>query len=449
MAECSQISDETNENENTHKHQEIHLEDAESMNPDDESNSHTEMKKPMSPEQEYKASIQMKKSKKKALLELRCRVEDAIIGNYMLGKPRGKVPESKKTQENLHDISLWGVPLLPSKGHEGTDIILLKFLKARDFKVSEAFNMLRRTLIWRREFKTEGILEENFGPELENVVYINSTDKEGHPLCYNVCGAFKDRDFYKKTFGSEAKCEEFLRWRVQSMEKVIQNLNFTAGGVDSMVQILDLKNSPRPSNKELRLVTKKAITLLQDNYPELIFRHIVINVPFWYYASHTLISKFISQRTKSKFILARPSGVADTLLKFIAPENLPVQYGGLKRENDIEFSPADKALELIVKAGTIESIEIPATEAGVTVVWDMTIVGWDVNYKEEFIPEDEGSYKILLEKDKKMGQSMRNSFYISEPGKIVITIENGTYKRKRVLYRFRSKPTVPMYVYFK
>ncbi|RVX19081.1 Patellin-4 [Vitis vinifera] len=416
MAECSQISDETNENENTHKHQEIHLEDAESMNPDDESNSHTEMKKPMSPEQE---------------------VEDAIIGNYMLGKPRGKVPESKKTQENLHDISLWGVPLLPSKGHEGTDIILLKFLKARDFKVSEAFNMLRRTLIWRREFKTEGILEENFGPELENVVYINSTDKEGHPLCYNVCGAFKDRDFYKKTFGSEAKCEEFLRWRVQSMEKVIQNLNFTAGGVDSMVQILDLKNSPRPSNKELRLVTKKAITLLQDNYPELIFRHPYANF------------QFISQRTKSKFILARPSGVADTLLKFIAPENLPVQYGGLKRENDIEFSPADKALELIVKAGTIESIEIPATEAGVTVVWDMTIVGWDVNYKEEFIPEDEGSYKILLEKYKKMGQSMRNSFYISEPGKIVITIENGTYKRKRVLYRFRSKPTVPMYVYFK
>lgn len=83
-----------------------------------------------------------------------------------------------------------------------------------------------------------------------------------------------------------------------------------------------------------------------------------------------------------------------------------------------------------------------------TVVWDMTVVGWDVSYKEEFIPEDEGSYKILLEKGQKMGGSVRNSFYINEPGKIAITVGNATYKRKRVLYRFRSKPTVPMYVFF-
>ena len=83
-----------------------------------------------------------------------------------------------------------------------------------------------------------------------------------------------------------------------------------------------------------------------------------------------------------------------------------------------------------------------------TVVWDITVVGWDVTYKEEFIPEDEGSYEILLEKGKKMGESVRNSFYINEPGKILITVGNATYKRKRIFYRFRSKPTVPMYVYF-
>ena len=286
MAESSQISEETKDDENSHKQQElIHHGRAESMDMDTDgddgsrSNFPTEMKKPMRPEEQFIASIQMKKSRRKALTELRSRVEDAVLGNYILmdGKPH----ESKKMQENENldqDISLWGVPLLPSKGHEGTDIILLKFLKARDFKVSEAFNMLRRTLIWRREFKTDGILDENFGPELENVVYIKGTDKEGHPLCYNVCGAFKDREFWRKTFGSEDKREEFIRWRVQSMERVIQNLSFKGegggGGVDSMVQIMDLKNSPRPSNKELRLVTKKAVTLLQDNYPELIFRHV-------------------------------------------------------------------------------------------------------------------------------------------------------------------------------
>ena len=76
----------------------------------------------------------------------------------------------------------------------------------------------------------------------------------------------------------------------------------------------------------------------------------------------------------------------------------------------------------------------------------MTIVGWDVSYKEEFFPDDEGSYKVLLqqEKEKKGGESVRNSFYISEPGKIVITIDNFMLKKKKVLYRYKTKPTFPM-----
>lgn len=78
-------------------------------------------------------------------------------------------------------------------------------------------------------------------------------------------------------------------------------------------------------------------------------------------------------------------------------------------------------------------------------VWELTVVGWDVSYKEEFVPDDECSYKILLQNKKRLGQCVRNSFYANEPGKIVITIENWTFKNKRVLYRSKSKLTVPVY----
>ncbi|OMO73662.1 hypothetical protein COLO4_26950 [Corchorus olitorius] len=50
---------------------------------------------------------------------------------------------------------------MPSKRHEGTDIVLAKFLKAKDYKVHEALEMLRNTLKWRNEFK------ENLGPDVE------------------------------------------------------------------------------------------------------------------------------------------------------------------------------------------------------------------------------------------------------------------------------------------
>lgn len=84
-------------------------------------------------------------------------------------------------------------------------------------------------------------------------------------------------------------------------------------------------------------------------------------------------------------------------------------------------------------------------QPGVTVVWDLTVVGWEVDYKEEFIPDDEGSYKILIQKERNLEECIRNSFYISEPGKLVLTITNKTYKKKRVLYRSKSKPTIPLY----
>lgn len=50
-------------------------------------------------------------------------------------------------------------------------------------------------------------------------------------------------------------------------------------------------------------------------------------------------------------------------IRYIPVEEIPAHYGGFKRENDDEFSGKDGAAsELIVKAGSTETIEIPALE---------------------------------------------------------------------------------------
>ena len=108
---------------------------------------------------------------------------------------------------------------------------------------------------------------------------------------------------------------------------------------------------------------------------------------------NALLSPFLTQRTRKKFVFARPSKVTETLLKYISVEEIPVQYGGLKREEDTEFSVEDGGVsEIVFKAGSTTTIEIPAPEqVGSTLVWDLTVMGWEVNYKEEFVPADEGS----------------------------------------------------------
>lgn len=343
----------------------------------------------------------------------------------------------------VEDIYLWGVPILHTHGDERTDVILLKFLRARDFKVSEAFTMLKNTILWRKRFGADSILEEDFGTELDVVAYMHGYDKEGHPVCYNVYGVFQDKETYQKSFGDAEKCDRFLRWRIQLLEKGIQQLSFKPGGINSMVQITDLKNSPGPGKKNLRQATQKALDIFQDNYPEFVARKIFVNVPWWYAVMSAMISPFLTQRTKSKFVVARPARVTETLFKYISPEYVPVQYGGLSRENDAEFSAADGGIsELFIKPGTKQIIEIPITEAGSSLVWDIIVVGWEVTYSEEFVPNTEGGYTVIIQKAKKMAtdeEPVRNSFKISEAGKVILTINNTSSKKKRIVYRTKVK----------
>ncbi|XP_015694283.2 patellin-4 [Oryza brachyantha] len=346
------------------------------------------------------------------------------------------------------DIALWGVPLLPSKGDDATDVVLLKFLRARDFKAGAAFDMLRKTLLWRRDWKgfaaTDDVdVAEELPAELADACYLDGADREGHPVCYNAPGVFADDAVYKKALGTEEGKARFLRWRVRAMESHVAKLDFKPGGVASLLQVTDLKNSPGPAKKDLRVAMKQVLELFQDNYPELVARNILINVPFWYYAFSTLLYPFMTQRTKSKFVIARPSKVTETLLKYISIEAIPVKYGGLKRDDDTEFSSEDSEVtELIVKASSTETIEIEATEGDTTLTWDLTVLGWEVNYKEEFVPSDEGSYTVIVRKGKKMGSSeaaVRNSFRAGEPGKVVLTVENLTLRKKKVLFRHKAR----------
>ncbi|CAN4081992.1 unnamed protein product [Withania somnifera] len=373
------------------------------------------MEKSSSYREESNFLSDLKENENKALNELKSKVEEAILGNTLFkkeeittkkseGDAKSKVEdnnvdcqqgggEERKDEENPdtnggkieekegdldvvdEEISLWGVPLLPSKADERTNGL---------HKVNESFEMLKKTLQWRKDFKIQSILEEDLGSDLAPAAYMSGMDIQGHPICYNIFGVSDEEELYNKSFGMEEKRNLFLRWRVQLMENGIQQLDFKAGGVSSLLQINDLKNSPGPSKKEVRVATKQVVDLLQDNYPEFVAKNIFINVPFWYYAIHSLLSPFLTQRTKSKFVFARPAKVESTF------------------------------------------------------IWDVTIVGGEVSYKEEFVPEDETSYTIIIQMDKKVSWTIRNSFKNTEAGKVVLTIKNSSSKKKKVFYRHKS-----------
>ncbi|XP_042473128.1 patellin-3-like [Zingiber officinale] len=350
---------------------------------------------------------------------------------------KAATPPTASTAPAPEKVAIWGVPLL---GDERSDTVLLKFLRARDFKVKEAMAMLKNAVLWRKEFDIEALLEEDLGvPELEKVVFMHGVDKEGHPVCYNVYGEFQNKDLYAAAFADEKKRKRFLRWRIQYLEKGIRNsLDFNPEGVSTMVQVTDLKNSIGLAKKELR----QALDLLQDNYPEFAAKQVFINVPWWYLAFNRMISPFFTQRTKSKFVFAGPSKSAKTLIKCIAPEQIPVQFGGLSKENDPDFSIADAVTEVTIKPSTKHVIEIPVIEPHL-LVWELRVLGSDVTYGAEFVPNADDGYTVIVQKSWKLISTdepvVKDSFKIGEAGKVVLTLDNSTSRKKKLLYRYKIK----------
>lgn len=72
------------------------------------------------------------------------------------------------------------------------------------------------------------------------------------------------------------------------------------------------------------------------------------------------------------------------------------------------------------------------------------MVGWEVSYGAEFVPNAENGYTIIVQKSTKMSPTdepvVSNSFKVTELGKILLKIDNPTPKKKRLLYRFKIEP---------
>lgn len=77
------------------------------------------------------------------------------------------------------------------------------------------------------------------------------------------------------------------------------------------------------------------------------------------------------------------------------------------------------------------------------VVWDIAVTGWDVLYDEEFVPNE--GYTRIIRKASKVAtgeEPIRNAFTANEPGKVVLTVDNLTSRRKKaVVYRHIIKQT--------
>ncbi|KAL5558554.1 hypothetical protein UlMin_034765 [Ulmus minor] len=152
-------------------------------------------------------------------------------------------------------------------------------------------------------------------------------DREGHSVCYNAYGVFRDTEMYERIFGDEEK-----------LEKGINLLHFKPGGVNSLIQVTNLKDMPK---RELR---------------------IFVNVPWYFSMLYSMFYFFEFSIQISTFISAFAFFFLDNS-KFIRPEDIPVQYGRLSRPSDLQNGPPKPTSKFTVKGGEKVNIQLPSSLA--------------------------------------------------------------------------------------
>ncbi|GLT83899.1 hypothetical protein SLE2022_021630 [Rubroshorea leprosula] len=197
---------------------------------------------------------------------------------------------------------------------EVDDLMIRRFLRARDLDIEKASAMLLKYLKWRQVFVPNGSISESEIPNeiAQNKMFLQGSDKKGRPITV-VLGA---RHFQNKV-------EDFKRFVVYGLDKICSRM---PPGQEKFVAIGDLEGWGY-ANSDVRGYLA-ALSILQDYYPERLEKMFLVHAPHLFMTVWKIIYPFIDNKTRKKIVFVENKKLKSTLLEEIDESQIPDIYGG-------------------------------------------------------------------------------------------------------------------------
>lgn len=220
---------------------------------------------------------------------------EMLDGDYILKHLGTLEPMQESKLLELHDKikeSLAGTQAVPSYS------TLLRFLRARDFSVEKASQMLQESLKWREENNIDQMLNEYKAPPVITKYFLGAwhqTDKQNCPI-YILRLGHLDVKGLLKSIGEELLLRHALHICEEGLQLIEQATNKTGKAVTNWSLLCDLEGLSmrhlwRPGVKALL----KIIETVEKNYPETLGRVFIVRAPRVFPIAWTIVSTFIRE----------------------------------------------------------------------------------------------------------------------------------------------------------
>ncbi|XP_050351323.1 protein real-time isoform X5 [Nymphalis io] len=287
-----------------------------------------------------------------------------------------------------------------------SDTTLLRFLRARDFSVEKAREMLSQSLLWRKKHQVDRILSEYETPDVVKQYFPGGWhhhDKDGRPLYILRLGQMDVKGLLK-SIGEDGLlkltlhvCEEGLKLledATRSSEHAIQSWCLL---VD--LDGLNMRHLWRPGVRALLRI----IQIVEANYPETMGRVLIVRAPRVFPILWTIVSTFIDENTRSKFLFyggkdyLQPGGLLDYIPKDLIPDFLGgpcksfVHEGGLvpkslyvsgaftERDGD-PLSEDSIYRSVSLGKGQVHEVIVQNRDPQSVLTWDFDVLSHDISF---------------------------------------------------------------------
>uniref|UniRef100_A0A7S1TKK1 CRAL-TRIO domain-containing protein n=1 Tax=Erythrolobus australicus TaxID=1077150 RepID=A0A7S1TKK1_9RHOD len=186
-----------------------------------------------------------------------------------------------------------------------SDEYLGRFVKARDGDASAAAKMFVEHLVWRREYKVDGILAE---PELQEMEL--EGEMEWRSDLSDVAGVPTLLWRVRRHDPAARAPAVATRFFVYMLEKCFRTMDKgsarESGPSSQMTLLADLHGVSMRENADTAML-KHAAPIIQSNYPERQHRTLAVPVSAAVYYGWKLAQKFLDRGTASKVVFLRES----------------------------------------------------------------------------------------------------------------------------------------------